>query len=82
MGKASIKKGYEKRRPRRMSDGATQRAWQAENTAHFGFRLQNSTDADIIEYLAKAKADGRSVQGEIKKALRMLIASTQTESTE
>ena len=42
-------------------------AWKKANTVIFSIRLQNSTDADIIERLAGAK----SRQGEVKKLIRL-----------
>ena len=45
---------------------------KAEKTVVFSMRLQKSTDADILEYLAahEDKAAGISRQGLFKKALR------------
>ena len=41
-----------------------------ECTTMFSMRLQNSTDADILEYLAQQMAQGKTRQGIIKQALR------------
>ena len=41
-----------------------------EYTVMFSMRLQKSTDADILEYLAQQMERGESRQGIIKKALR------------
>ena len=52
-------------------------AWKAEKTVVFSMRLQKSTDADILEYLAahEDKAAGISRQGLFKKALREYMAN-------
>lgn len=44
--------------------------WQKKNTIIFSIRLQNTTDADLIEWLA----DKPSRQGEIKRLMRIAIA--------
>lgn len=43
--------------------------WKAENTFHFSIRLQNKTDADLIERINAAE----SKAGELKKLARMGI---------
>ncbi len=45
-------------------------AWEKANTYLFSVRLQNSTDADIIERLEAAP----SRQGELKRLMRLGIA--------
>lgn len=45
----------------------TRARWEASNTLHFSVRLQNSTDADIIERIEAAP----SRQGEIKRLVRL-----------
>ena len=52
----------------RMGETETRKAWLKENTVRFSMKLQKSTDADILQYL-----EGKNVQGEIKKGLRVLI---------
>lgn len=52
--------------------------WKKNNTQHFGFRLQNSTDADILAYIKEQTAQGKSVQGIIKDALRLAIRNAKT----
>lgn len=42
--------------------------WKKENTVHYGFRLQKSTDADIIAYLER-----HGKQPEIKRLIRKAI---------
>ena len=42
--------------------------WLKKNTVMLSFRLQRSTDADILEYLSDKKT-----QTEVKRALRLLI---------
>jgi len=44
--------------------------WDKENTMHYGFKLQKSTDSDIIAYM-----EDKPKQTTIKKALRLLIKS-------
>lgn len=51
----------------------TRARWEASNTLHFSVRLQNSTDADIIERIEAAP----SRQGEIKRLVRLGIAYEQ-----
>jgi hypothetical protein len=46
----------------------SERQWKKENTVMYGFRLQRSTDAALIEYL-----DGQPKQTIIKAALREYI---------
>ena len=41
-----------------------------ECTVMFSMRLQKSTDADILEYLAQQMEKGKTRQGIIKAALR------------
>lgn len=47
----------------------TNEKWKAENTYLFSVRLQNSTDADLIERLKEAP----SRQGELKRLARLGI---------
>jgi hypothetical protein len=54
----------------RMGETETRKAWLKENTVRFSMKLQKSTDADILQYL-----EGKNVQGEIKRGLRLLIAN-------
>lgn len=47
-----------------------ERIYKKKNSIMFSFRLQKSTDADIIEFL-----EGKTKQAVIKKALREYIAN-------
>lgn len=49
------------------------KAWRKENTVFIGLSLMKSTDSDIIGYLDKEVAAGKSRQGVIKEALREKI---------
>ena len=48
-----------------MYESEAKRKWQKENTVHIGFKLQKSTDADILQFL-----DGKVKQAVIKEAIR------------
>ena len=56
------------RRAKRMPESEARKEWTKKNTVHISAKLQKSTDADILRYL-----EGRSIQAEIKKGLRLLI---------
>jgi len=43
--------------------------WKSENTFHFSVRLQNTTDADLIERISACP----SKQGELKRLARLGI---------
>ena len=58
------------REAKRMPESEATRAWKKKNTVMINARLQRSTDADILQYL-----EGKSIQAEIKKGLRLLIAA-------
>lgn len=51
-----------------MPDSEAKREWTRENTKFVGLKLNNRTDADIIEWLGK---DNK--QGKIKDAIRKAI---------
>jgi len=51
-----------------MYESEAKRKWQRENTVQIGFKLQKSTDADILEYF-----EGKQKQTIIKAALREYI---------
>jgi hypothetical protein len=59
----------------RITETAARKKWTQKNTTHITMKLQNSTDADIIEYLRTCD----SKQGIIKKAIREHIARTTSE---
>ena len=61
----------------RMGETETRKAWLKENTVRFSMKLQKSTDADILQYL-----EGKNVQGEIKRGLRLLIANESKKTEE
>lgn len=61
----------------RMGETETRKAWLKENTVRFSMKLQKSTDADILQFL-----EGKNVQGEIKRGLRLLIASENRKTEE
>lgn len=61
----------------KMGETEARKAWTKENTVHFGIKLQRSTDADILRYL-----EGKSIQTEIKRGLRLLIASENRKTEE
>ena len=48
-----------------MPDGKGKRRWDAENTTMISLKLNNKTDADILDALA-----GKSRQTEIKRLVR------------
>lgn len=48
--------------------------WNKENKVFIGLSLMRSTDSDIIGYLDKEVAAGKSRQGVIKEALREKIS--------
>lgn len=49
-----------------MPDGKGKRRWDAENTTMVSLKLNNKTDADILNALA-----GKSRQTEIKRLVRL-----------
>lgn len=49
-----------------MPESEARRAWSAENTTFIGLKLNNRTDADILEALA-----GKPRQTEIKRLVRL-----------
>ena len=49
-----------------MGESEARKKWTKENTRVFGLKLQNSTDADIIEQLESVE----SIQGYIKELIR------------
>lgn len=51
-------------------DANKNESWKRENTQRVTIRLQNRTDADILDYLRLASQRGESVQGAIKAAIR------------
>jgi hypothetical protein len=55
-----------------MSETQRRIEWTKENTTRFGLKLQNSTDADIIERLKQQE----SMQGYIKELIRRDIESS------
>lgn len=61
----------------RMGETETRKAWLKENTVRFSMKLQKSTDADILQFL-----EGKNVQGEIKRGLRLLIANENRKTEE
>lgn len=48
-----------------MPDSEAKRAWDAQNTAFVGLKLNRRTDADILEAL-----EGKPKQTEIKRLIR------------
>lgn len=48
-----------------MPESEARRAWSAENTTFIGLKLNNRTDADILEAL-----EGKPKQTEIKRLVR------------
>ena len=48
-----------------MPDSEAKRAWAAQNTTFIGLKLNNNTDADILEAL-----EGKPRQTEIKRLVR------------
>lgn len=48
-----------------MADSAAKRAWDAKNTTFIGLKLNNITDADILEVL-----EGKARQTELKRLIR------------
>ena len=69
----SIAREKAEKQARKEKRMAVQAEWQKENTTQFTIRLQNSTDADIIEKLEAAE----SRQGELKRLVRLGIAYEQ-----
>lgn len=65
----SIAREKAEKQARKEKRMAVQAEWQKENTTQFTIRLQNSTDADLIERLKEAP----SRQGEIKRLVRLGI---------
>lgn len=63
----SIAREKAEKQARKEKRMAVQAEWQKENTTQFTIRLQNSTDADIIEKLEAAE----SRQGEVKRLMRL-----------
>ena len=57
-----------------MPETEAKKKWQKENTVMIPVKLQKSTDAAILAYL-----DGKNKQGEIKRALRLLIETEKKE---
>lgn len=52
-----------------MPDSQAKIKWMKENTTHIGIKLNNRTDADILEYI-----EGKpSKQGEIKRLVRIAM---------
>lgn len=49
-----------------MPETAARRAWSAENTTQISVKLNNRTDADILEAL-----EGKPKQTEIKRLVRL-----------
>lgn len=70
-----MKKELDKETKKKYQD--TKERWKAENTYLFSVRLQNSTDADLIERLKEAP----SRQGELKRLARLGIAYEQQGGT-
>lgn len=62
-----MKKELDKETKKKYQD--TKERWKANNTYLFSVRLQNSTDADLIERLKEAP----SRQGELKRLARLGI---------
>lgn len=48
-----------------MPDSEAKRAWDAKNTTHVGLKLNNKTDADILQAL-----EGKPKQTEAKRLIR------------
>ena len=59
-----------------------QQLWYDElHTTQVKLKLNNKTDADILEWVSRQKRDSRkSAQGEIKRLIRKEIARTISES--
>lgn len=55
-----------------MTETEARKAWTKANTTRFALKLQNSTDADIIEHLKQQP----SMQGYIKELIRKDIQSS------
>lgn len=49
-----------------MPDSEAKRAWDAQNTAFIGLKLNHRTDADILDAL-----EGKPKQTEIKRLIRI-----------
>lgn len=61
---------YHKRRSKSIADSEAKRAWIKENTTFIGLKLNNRTDADILDAL-----EGKPKQSEIKRLLRIALQS-------
>lgn len=57
-----------------MPESEARKKWVKENTTFIGLKLQNSTDADILQFL-----EGKSNQTTIKLALREYIENHKEE---
>jgi hypothetical protein len=59
-----------------------QQLWYDElHTTQIKLKLNNTTDADVLEWISRQKRDFRkSAQGEIKRLIREEIARTTSES--
>jgi hypothetical protein len=57
-----------------MRDKEAQRKWMKENKVFYGIHLMKNTDSDIIAYLDTVKANGGSMQGAFKDAIRFFLA--------
>ena len=55
-----------------MAETEARKAWTKANTTRLGLKLQNSTDADIIEHLRQQP----SIQGYIKGLIRKDMESS------
>lgn len=53
-----------------MPDSQAKRDWMKQNTTFIGLKLNNRTDADILEAL-----EGKQKQSEIKRLLRIALQS-------
>jgi hypothetical protein len=60
-----------------MAHSEAHKAWMKENTVVISIRLQKNSDAAILAYL-----DGKNKQGEIKRALRLLIETEKEKAGE
>ena len=54
----------------KMGETVARKEWAKKNTTFYGLKLQNSTDADIIEWMG---AHGDNKQSELKRLLRIAI---------
>lgn len=55
-------------------DKKNEKAWRKANKISFTVNLMKSTDKDIIDYLDREVAAGKSRQGVIKEAIREKIS--------